>query len=60
MTLFFPDLQRGGEHQSIAKSVCAACSVREECLEYALDTNQQWGIWGGLLPRERRRIRRSA
>ena len=31
---------------------------RAECLEYALDTNQDSGIWGGLSEEERRVIRR--
>jgi len=31
-----------------AKAICATCPVREECLEYALETNQDSGIWGGL------------
>jgi WhiB family redox-sensing transcriptional regulator len=32
--------------------------VREECLQYALDNSEKFGIWGGLSERERRRLRR--
>lgn len=39
-----------------AKQVCRACEVRAECLEYARRTEQTHGIWGGLSPRERRRL----
>ncbi|MEA2829070.1 MAG: WhiB family transcriptional regulator, redox-sensing transcriptional regulator [Actinomycetota bacterium] len=41
-----------------AKAVCAACPVREECLEYAIATRQDDGVWGGLDETERRRLRR--
>ena len=41
-----------------AKAVCAICPVRDECLEYALATNQSEGVWGGLDAPERRRMRR--
>lgn len=41
-----------------AKAVCARCEVREECLSYALRTNVQSGVWGGLETEERKRMRR--
>jgi WhiB family transcriptional regulator, redox-sensing transcriptional regulator len=41
-----------------ARQVCCECLVRAECLEFALDTNQDSGIWGGLSEEERRVIRR--
>jgi WhiB family redox-sensing transcriptional regulator len=41
-----------------AKSVCGRCPVRTECLEWALVTCQDAGVWGGLDEEERRRIRR--
>jgi WhiB family redox-sensing transcriptional regulator len=53
--LFFPE--RGASTRE-AKSVCAGCEVRLECLEYALDNGEKFGIWGGLSERERRRLRR--
>ncbi len=37
-----------------ARQVCGECLVRSECLEFALDTNQDSGIWGGLSEEERR------
>lgn len=42
-----------------AKSVCASCAVRPECLEHALTTDERYGIWGGMDPSERARLRRS-
>ncbi|MGH9222834.1 MAG: WhiB family transcriptional regulator [Acidimicrobiales bacterium] len=41
-----------------AKSVCAGCPVRDLCLEFALDTREGEGIWGGTTARERRRLLR--
>jgi WhiB family redox-sensing transcriptional regulator len=53
--LFFPE--RGASTRE-AKAVCGSCEVRPECLEYALDHAEKFGIWGGLSERERRRLRR--
>lgn len=41
-----------------AKAICGACSVIEECLQYALETNQEAGVWGGYAEDERRRLRK--
>ncbi len=54
--LFFPE--RGASTKE-AKSVCKACVVREDCLEYALENSEKFGIWGGLSERERRKLRRA-
>ena len=53
--LFFPE--RGASTRE-AKEVCRGCVVREDCLEYALDNGEKFGIWGGMSERERRRLRR--
>ena len=50
--------QKGGSTRE-AKRVCSSCEVRAECLEYALENDERFGIWGGLSERERRRMRRS-
>ncbi|WP_405461529.1 WhiB family transcriptional regulator [Streptomyces sp. NBC_00101] len=41
-----------------AKAVCRRCPVTETCLQWALDTNQDTGVWGGLAEDERRNLRR--
>jgi WhiB family redox-sensing transcriptional regulator len=41
-----------------AKAVCRVCDVQKQCLEYALTTNQDSGIWGGTSEEERRALRR--
>lgn len=53
--MFYP---AKGERPNRAKAVCATCSVRAACLEYALATKQGDGIWGGKTVRERNLIRR--
>jgi WhiB family transcriptional regulator, redox-sensing transcriptional regulator len=58
--LFFPVGTTGPAIEQIetAKTVCRACDVRSKCLEYALVTNQDSGIWGGTSEEERRALRR--
>ena len=41
-----------------AKAICAGCPVRLDCLIFALEANQQFGIWGGYDEEERRELRR--
>lgn len=52
---FFPE--KGGSTRE-AKKVCTGCEVRAECLEYALEKDERFGIWGGLSERERRKLKR--
>lgn len=58
--LFFPigDTGPAVEHAEAAKMVCRQCPVRGDCLEYALTTNQDAGVWGGATEEERRKLRR--
>ncbi len=53
--IFFPE--RGGSSKA-ARAVCCECEVRLQCLEYALNNKEQFGIWGGTSERERRRLRK--
>jgi WhiB family transcriptional regulator, redox-sensing transcriptional regulator len=55
--VFFPE--KGGSSRE-AKRICAQCAVRDECLDYALENDEKFGIWGGLSERERRRLKRLA
>ncbi|WP_374198573.1 WhiB family transcriptional regulator [Streptomyces scabiei] len=58
--LFFPIGSTGPALEQIeaAKQVCNGCPVRAECLEFALDTNQDSGVWGGTSEDKRRAARR--
>ena len=42
--------------EAVAKRICAVCPVRQLCLDYALDTREGHGVWGGLNETERRAI----
>lgn len=53
---FFPD--KGGSTKE-AKKICVQCEVRDECLQYAIDHDERFGVWGGLTERERRALRRA-
>ena len=53
--IFFPESE---DDVATAKAVCASCPVREACLDFALITRQDDGVWGGLDENERRRVRR--
>lgn len=51
-------LPREGRLHPQAKRICLGCEVRNECLEYALQKDERFGIWGGLSERERRKLKR--
>lgn len=50
---FYPETK---EATAIAKRICALCSERQACLEYALDAGEKHGVWGGMCERERRAL----
>lgn len=52
---FFPE--KGGSTRE-AKKICRACMVRAECLLAAIETDERFGIWGGLSERDRRKLRK--
>ena len=55
--LFFPEKTKPPNSRYIA-ALCGGCPVRGECLDYALDNNLPYGIFGGLGERKRRHIKR--
>jgi WhiB family redox-sensing transcriptional regulator len=56
--IFFP-VNDDDAFEAIA--VCSACSVRGECLAWALETRERFGVWGGTTEKQRRSmLRRSA
>ena len=53
--IFYPDSEDNCD-QAIA--ICESCHVRIACLNYALETREKQGVWGGASARERRRLLR--
>jgi WhiB family transcriptional regulator, redox-sensing transcriptional regulator len=60
-SLFFPVGTTGPALEQIAsaKAVCDQCEAKQPCLEFALSTNQDSGVWGGTSEEERRKLRRA-
>lgn len=59
--LFFPDTtaqEKAGD--SMVKNICTPCVRRQECLDFALENNEQHGIWGGLTTTQRNALPQSA
>ena len=58
--LFFPIGSSGDALEEIdsAKAICRSCPVRRDCLSFAIETNQESGVWGGMSEDERRKLRR--
>lgn len=58
--LFFPIGTTGPSLLQVdeAKAVCRRCDAVDECLSWALDSDQDAGVWGGLSEDERRAVRR--
>lgn len=50
---FFPE--KGGSSKE-AKKICQRCEVRDECLQWALDNDEEFGVWGGLSRSERKKL----
>jgi WhiB family transcriptional regulator, redox-sensing transcriptional regulator len=53
--LFFPER---GQSSKAARALCSECPVQAECLEYALERREAFGVWGGTTERDRRKIRK--
>lgn len=53
---FFPDVAGRGAAFGGPKAVCRSCPVTAECLQFALDGREAYGLWGGLTTPERDRL----
>ena len=55
--IWFGDQEEGYDFSRVAKELCKRCPARKPCAEYAIVAKEQFGIWGGLSPKQRSRIR---
>lgn len=53
--IFFPLPNATGNE---AKAVCRRCPVQDGCAQWAIDTGQRYGVWGGLSPEDREKLRK--
>ena len=60
--LFFPIAAgaAAGPETSRALRICDSCAVKRQCLEFAMETNEAAGIWGGTTPEERISVLRAS
>ena len=59
--IFFPAYSPHDNRWQMARDICAECTVKEQCLALVLrleDTDDKWGMFGGLTPEQRRDIRK--
>jgi WhiB family redox-sensing transcriptional regulator len=54
---WFPEV--GGSPKA-AKAICRTCPVVAECLQWAMDTNERWGVWGATTYEDRIKLRRKS
>lgn len=55
--IFYPEQ---GASTAPAKMICGRCEVKSECLDYAIERGEKFGVWGGLSERERRKLLKGA
>lgn len=56
--LFYVGEKAQAREYDAARSVCNTCTVQAECLEFALEVDDRHGMWGGLSPQEREKVRK--
>jgi WhiB family redox-sensing transcriptional regulator len=56
-SIFFDHEDSRGEKRAVllnaARSICSDCSIQSGCLDFAVRSGQQFGVWGGLTAAER-------
>lgn len=55
--VFYPDTDDGANHGRAAKAACMSCPVAAQCLDYAIGSREEFGIWGGAGEKIRRGLR---
>jgi WhiB family redox-sensing transcriptional regulator len=55
----YEPIERRAVREQQAKSICATCTRRDECLAIAMRNRERIGVWGGTTPEERRELARA-
>lgn len=53
--VFFPDK---ANQDRAAKRICTGCVVQRQCLEFALEHGEEYGVWGGMTTTERKQLKK--
>lgn len=53
--LFYPEIGSTGIE---AKKVCVRCPVQKKCIDWAMETEEPWGVWGGYTAHERQLMKK--
>ena len=56
---FFPESSGRSRHHQAAMQTCLGCEVRTQCLDYAINAGERYGIWGGTTADRRHTMRRT-
>lgn len=57
--IFYPDgkdKETDKHREAMAKNICRRCPVAAECLMYAIQNEENYGIWGSYAPKDRRNL----
>lgn len=58
---WFPTDKNHRRQWDEAQRICVMeCPVRDDCLRYALEANEQYGVWGGMTPEQRQKLKEGA
>jgi WhiB family transcriptional regulator, redox-sensing transcriptional regulator len=59
--MFFPVAADNAVSKQVSRALrlCQGCTVRQHCLDFAMQSGEKDGIWGGTTPEERIRARRA-
>lgn len=60
--LYYPDAEDGhaAHYVRLAKMACKKCPLLNMCATYAIKHREEYGVWGGMSPGERKALRRNA
>jgi WhiB family redox-sensing transcriptional regulator len=56
--LWFGDIYEGYDYTRMAKKLCFKCPARKACAEYAIASNELYGVWGATSRLDRIKMKR--
>lgn len=60
--IFYPEdspfPSEGRMMRELAQTICGRCPIKNQCADYAINSDEPFGIWGGLTPQDREKLKR--